>query len=688
MAGLGPTVKLTFAGDSKDLERKLKVVEGKTSAFGAKLAGIGKGISMLAAGGGAVNMIGGAVGAITALSGAALLVPGAALAGAAAMNTFKLATSGFGEAVGAGLSGDVAAFTEATAKMHPEMAAAAKAAVAFRPEVDALKRSVQGAFWDDFADGVTGLGKNLLPVMRTGLTGVADQMGQVTYGALQAAQTPFFTGATASILSSTAGFFREVGDGAGDVLTGIVGIGKVGATYLPQLGEGIGGVASRFSAWAQSLEGQNQIKAWIDRGIEAFQQLGAIAGNIGSTLGSIFTGLGGSVDNPLQKVVEFTAKLAELAASQGAQQALTALGVAAQAAGVLMSSTLLAALNALVPVIIAAAPLVTSIATTMATWAPVLGPLVVGVFGLVKAFQAVQAGLALYNAAMLLAKTQTIATVATTVASWVAMAAGAMARAVVMAAAWVVAMGPVGWVIAAVVGLVALVIANWDTVKSATIAAWNAVTSGIAAAWGAIKGAVSSAASAVWSAISGAWSRVTSVTSSAWNSIKSAVSSGISGMMGFITSLPGRILSVFGNFGSLLVNAGRSLIQGLWNGISGIVGWIVGKVSGVLTSIRNLFPFSPAKEGPFSGRGYTTYSGAALMEDFGAGMRSAEGDVRSAAATVVGGASSTLADPARGSGGAGAGSGVVVTFRGNTSDALATVIMKLIRENKIQIKAA
>ena len=36
----------------------------------------------------------------------------------------------------------------------------------------------------------------------------------------------------------------------------------------------------------------------------------------------------------------------------------------------------------------------------------------------------------------------------------------------------------------------------------------------------------------------------------------------------------------------------------------------------------------------------------------------------------------------------GGGSGVVVSFTGNTSDALATVIMRMVREGKIQLKAA
>ena len=75
-------------------------------------------------------------------------------------------------------------------------------------------------------------------------------------------------------------------------------------------------------------------------------------------------------------------------------------------------------------------------------------------------------------------------------------------------------------------------------------------------------------------------------------------------------------MGFFSNAGSWLVDAGRSIIQGLIDGITGMIDSAVSAVSGVVDTIRSFFPFSPAKRGPFSGHGYTTYSGKALMTDF------------------------------------------------------------------------
>ena len=88
----------------------------------------------------------------------------------------------------------------------------------------------------------------------------------------------------------------------------------------------------------------------------------------------------------------------------------------------------------------------------------------------------------------------------------------------------------------------------------------------------------------------------------------------------FVRGIPDRLVSAIGNLGGRLIESGRSLIDGLTQGIRDGFDAAVGAVQDGLAWLRGFFPFSPAKYGPFSGHGYTTYSGKALMEDWGAGM--------------------------------------------------------------------
>ncbi|MEV8395914.1 MULTISPECIES: phage tail tape measure protein [unclassified Streptomyces] len=154
----------------------------------------------------------------------------------------------------------------------------------------------------------------------------------------------------------------------------------------------------------------------------------------------------------------------------------------------------------------------------------------------------------------------------TAAAQFVLMAARAVAWAAVMAAQWLIAMGPIGWVIAAVVGLVALIVLNWDKIKGATAAVWGWI-------WGKIKG--------VGAAILGYITSMPLVSYFVrhWDRIKAGLASRVVGLVSYVRGLPGRLMSAAGNLGSLLYNKGRNVVQGLWNGIRSMGGWLAGRVA-------------------------------------------------------------------------------------------------------------
>jgi hypothetical protein len=153
------------------------------------------------------------------------------------------------------------------------------------------------------------------------------------------------------------------------------------------------------------------------------------------------------------------------------------------------------------------------------------------------------------------------------IGKWVLLGAQSLLHAGRMAAAWVIAMGPVGWVIAAVVGLVALIIANWDKVKRFTGAAWDWVSSKVS---GAARGA------------------------------KDAAVSTFAGLVSWVSGLPGRIVGALGNLGSLLLGAGKDLIRGFINGIKNMAGAVAGAAmdvaKGAVNGIKNFLGISsPSK---------------------------------------------------------------------------------------------
>ena len=93
---------------------------------------------------------------------------------------------------------------------------------------------------------------------------------------------------------------------------------------------------------------------------------------------------------------------------------------------------------------------------------------------------------------------------------------------------------------------------------------------------------------------------------------------GLGGMiLSHISDIPSRIIGLFSGAGSWLWDSGAALMNGLKDGILGAVENVKSAVKGALQKVRDFFPFSPAKVGPFSGSGYTSVSGEHLMRDFG-----------------------------------------------------------------------
>lgn len=173
------------------------------------------------------------------------------------------------------------------------------------------------------------------------------------------------------------------------------------------------------------------------------------------------------------------------------------------------------------------------------------------------------------------------------------------------------------------------------------------ILSGIArGAWAAFQGASSGGIAVVMdlvrgvpgqhsSALGGLVGTLSGIASSAWGAFRNAVSAGIGAAMSLVRSIPGQIAGALGNLGGILFGAGQSVIQGFISGIRSMIGAVASAASAVVSAARAYFPFSPAKVGPFSGSGWTLFSGQALAEAFAQGIRNNTGLIASAATAAM-----------------------------------------------------
>lgn len=357
--------KAAVASINDELGRHQKTLDA-ASAPAAKLVksflAIGAAASTLTS---TVSIIGGVASAITTIAPAALLIPGAVLAGAAALTTFKIATAGVGDALKAGLSGDMEKFAEATKDMAPAMQDAVKAVVAFKPQIDSLKKTVQGEFWDDFADQIKQVGSIYLPIMENGLASIARSLGGVAYEALEVTKSEFFQGDVTQILDNTALAIENMSGAVGDALSGFIGLGAVGSTYLPRLGTAIDDVAARFRHWVDEGIETGRIEGFIERAIDGFVQLERIVASafVGASAAvrAFSEGLGGGegLSGRILKVVDaFTL----FATSVEGQDLFRSLGESIRAVSTAFNDVLFVALKAAGPILKELTPFIVEVA--------------------------------------------------------------------------------------------------------------------------------------------------------------------------------------------------------------------------------------------------------------------------------------------------------------------------------------
>jgi phage-related protein len=150
---------------------------------------------------------------------------------------------------------------------------------------------------------------------------------------------------------------------------------------------------------------------------------------------------------------------------------------------------------------------------------------------------------------------------------------------------------------------------------------WPQIQGIITGALDVIKGSIELAMGLITMDWGRAWEGLKSILKGAWEVIYNTIKGSINLVLSLIRQLPGDILSALGNLGGLLVESGRALIRGFINGIRSMIGSAASAAKSLVDTVRGFFPFSPAKVGPFSGKGYTTWSGKALVEDFAKSIR-------------------------------------------------------------------
>lgn len=544
-----------------------------------------------------------------------------------------------------------------------------KAATAAQPAFNNLKKAVSDTFAKELTPVFQQIGQKFLPAITKGTQAVAKGISEMGKGFTDVILSSGGLSQINIILANIAKFFAAMRPTIAAVTQWFLKLAEVGSGGLVNTANAIGAF---FRNWNALIETASQT------GIlqQALSGLGQVIGSVGQVFLTLFkTGLGamailggpmstfiGQFGNLLGTLMPVLTTIAKLffdvaGALMGALvPVVAALAPVIGVLGEMLGTLLVGAIQALIPIITPLAQIIGDVLLmALKALQPIIPPVIaflqelgkiIGQF-LLQAFTALRPLLDQFLTAfsqILVAVTPLLPVLAELVQAVLTafldivkqllpvisnLAATVLPLLVDVAKILVPALGEI---VKAIVPIIPEIVELATVIISALIPFMELLLDVVKDVWPSIKGIIEAALQIIKGVINlvmgiikgdwnQAWEGIKQIVSGAWNLIKNAVQLGIDAVVSFFRGLPGKALAALGNLGSYLYDAGASLVNGLWNGIKAIWGKVTSWVSSALQGIRNLFPFSPAKTGPFSGTGYTLYSGRALAEDWAKGIR-------------------------------------------------------------------
>ncbi|MFB7617831.1 hypothetical protein [Kitasatospora sp. NPDC056181] len=668
-------------------------VLGRLAGMAGPLGGVAGRVGMIAAQlGTAVPSASALLGVLVQMAPAAGLAATGILAVVSANAALKIGMSGVSDAVKAALDpSDPEAYAEALKKLSPNARAFVEEIHQAQPALDALKRSVQDRLFDGLASTLQNTATSVLPILRNSLTNTAGALNLMGKQVLNTATGLGKSGALGTALSYANSGLYNMASLPATIVQGLVQIAAAAGPSFSRLTEAAGGAINGLSESMARAFANGGMQRAIEQAISMVGDLVEVVANVGRVIGTVMNAANTNGGGLLGTLKAITAAMADAFAQPAVQSALSALFSTMSLLAKTAAPLLAQALGALGPVIVALAPgvqaligaLGPALSAVITALGPVLASLAKAVSSLAIAFAPVITVAGELIAALLPALTPLLDGL-TTVFDQLAPVVKTLVTELGKALAPVLEQLPV--ILTPLVAIFTTLTGALLPILTQLIVALSPSIQQIATAFGQVMVALAPVltqlatllgkylqtmlplltpiinavgqlaaifannfAQALTQIVVPALTMVAQILSGDFEGAVESAKEVLRGLKQLavreFTEMPGQILNVFATLGSGLYTAGTKIVQALIDGIKSRAGSVKNAVEDVLSAARNLLPFSPAKEGPFSGKGWSLYSGQSISQALADGILAGQSQVRAATASMMDAAHGGLDGP-------------------------------------------
>lgn len=613
-----------FVRNIANFEMQFGKISGLTLALPSLggLAGLG--------GAAALQGVVGIAGAVRQLSGALALLPAAISGAALSMSTLKITFHGVGDALKDMMADDPKAFLEDLKNMAPIAGRAMLQIAQFRNMFKLAGATIQDSFFSKIINDITPLIQTWLPALTKGMSAIADVMGQGAHAFAGFLQQPQMMAQFQAFVNNLAAGMQAMQPAMLSVAKIFTNLTVVGSRFFTQIGQRMSMMFDFFNNVISKAAASGSLQRWIQSGVDAISHLINIVYSVGAAFNHIMDiadrfgggGLLGWIDKLAAQLnawtqstagqkalTDFFALLRQatdafmpmlkplLGGLMALGQAFTELGVAIAPGWQTFFDTFSQTMTQLEPSITGIAPalnqFLTGLASSFAQLMARLGPQLPQMFQMLSnAFTA------------LLPQLPQLLQMFLDLAKQVGPQLPKLFQTVTTAVEELLPRLPI------IIGLVR----DFVSVLTGLID---------------VSGKVAQALTAPFQWLNDHGYQIKESLKGMWDSVS-----------GFFADLPHKA-----------ADWGRSILSGLAQGMANSVGLgAIGRAAkNVVDGIASWFQRSPAKQGPFSGDGYTMVRGRKMITDMAAGMTAAQSHVAAAAkSTMTAAAAAFTGAPAAG----------------------------------------